>query len=63
LKHSCQIVVVVYRQQIAIFVCVKYVELDAVDAVQSFDQLVELVELVYGLPLKSESAEFGVILN
>ena len=37
LKHSCQIVVVVYWQQIAIFVCVKYVELDAVDAVQSFD--------------------------
>lgn len=60
-QHTRQVVVVVDRQQLAVLVRVVDVKLDAAQAVQAFEQLIEIFEFARAETIKSEATKFGVV--
>ena len=63
IEHSSQVIVVIYRQQVAVFVRVANIKLNAVQAMQMFQFFVEFVEFEIFLTLQSKSSELCIILS
>ncbi len=62
LEHSGQVHVIVDGQQVAVFVRVANVELDAVEAVQTFEHLVKVFEFGDGVTVETEPAKLSIVL-